>query len=125
MQVSDARRVAGPDAICGVSTHEVGQIAAAEAAGADYLGIGAVFATATKEIEIRGLGYVRAAASAAKRPFLAIGGITLANVRDVIRAGAPGVAVFSAIVASDDPRAATRAFKDAIAAALEESRSAR
>jgi len=117
MPPAEARRIVGPDALVGVSTHEPAQIAAAEADGADYLGIGAVFPTATKEIEVRGLEYVRVAARAASRPFLAIGGITLGNVRDVIRAGAPGVAVFSAVVASADPRAATRAFRDAIDAA--------
>jgi thiamine-phosphate pyrophosphorylase len=115
---AQARRIAGPDAVVGVSTHEPAEIAAAEAAGADYLGIGAVFLTATKDIEVRGLDYVRAAARTASRPFLAIGGITLDNVGEVIRAGAPGVAVFSAVVGSDDPRSVTRAFKDAIEAAL-------
>ncbi len=108
----------GPDVLVGVSTCEVSQIAAAERDGADYLGVGAVFPTGTKEVEVRGVDYVRAAADAATVPFLAIGGITLDNVAAVIGAGAPGVAVFSALVASRAPRAAARAMRDAIESAL-------
>lgn len=115
---ADARRVIGPDRLLGVSAYDLDELAAAEAAGADYTGVGAVYPTATKEIAVTGLDLVRAVSRAATRPFLAIGGIDLSNVRDVILAGAPGVAVFSAIVASKDPRAATREMKEIIASAL-------
>ena len=117
---TEARRIIGPDRVLGVSAYTVEEIRAAEAAGADYLGVGAVFPTATKEIEIRGLEIVREAARAASIHWLAIGGITQANVRDVILAGAPGIAVFSAIVAAENPRKATREMKERIERAIAE-----
>jgi len=103
-----ARRIIGPDAILGVSATNLCDLAAAERSGADYVGIGAVFPTATKDIEAKGLGLIEEAAHIATRPLLAIGGITAANAAAVIRAGADGVAVFSAVVSDADPRAATR-----------------
>lgn len=112
------RRLVGPDMAIGVSTTTLEEIPSAEA-WADYLGVGAVFTTTTKEdAKYPGLAYVREAARVARLPFVAIGGINPGNVASVIAAGAPGVAVSACVVKSDDPREATRALKEAIDAAL-------
>jgi thiamine-phosphate diphosphorylase len=115
-----ARRIMGPYAILGVSATNLCELTAAERSGADYVGIGAVFPTATKDIEAKGLEFVREAARIATRPLLAIGGINDSNVGAVILAGATGVAVFSAVVSADDPRSATRRLADTIDRALAE-----
>ena len=119
--MSVARDRLGPDAIVGrsVSTPEAAR--EAERAGADYLGVGAVYRTNTKdtresETEI-GLEAVRAVHEAVDLPFVGIGGITDANAGNVIEAGADGVAVVSAIAAADDPEAATRELREAVASA--------
>jgi thiamine-phosphate pyrophosphorylase len=120
MPLADARAVAGPDVLLGLSTHAPLQLDAAVAAGeADQLSVGPVWETPTKEGRpAAGLGYVEyAAAHARGRPWFAIGGIDLGNVREVIAAGASRVVVVRAIRDADDPHAAAAAFK----AALEES----
>lgn len=114
---ADARRIVGPGRLVGVSAENVSQLSAAEADGADYLGVGCVFETSTKAIAHQGLMFVREAARAATRPWIAIGGITHANIRSVIEAGAPGVAVCGAVLKDDDPRGATRRLMEAIAEA--------
>ncbi len=115
-----ARQLLGPRRILGVSTHSVEQARAALAAGADYIGFGPMFTTGTKATGYTprgaaGLGEVRAAVGGL--PILAIGGITLANVAQVIRAGATAPAVISAVVAAPDLAAAARAFVAAVRAA--------
>ena len=98
-----ARRMLGADAIIGVSAHNAEEALAAEAAGADYLGCGAVYPTGTKKdtsvIGVEGLQAIRAVT---KLPFVGIGGVTLANYRDVLNAGADGAAIVSAILSADD-----------------------
>ena len=87
----DARRIMGPAALIGVSTHDRSQLEAAILAGAGYLGVGPVFPSATKEFsepELAGLGYVRLAAETTSLPWFAIGGITEENVDRVLEAGA-------------------------------------
>ena len=119
MPVGDARRLAGADALVGLSTHSPDQLDAAVAAGeADQLSVGPVWETPTKEGRpAAGLDYVRHAARVAgDRPWFAIGGIDLGNVRDVIEAGASRVVVVRAIRDADDPRAAAAGLR----AALEE-----
>jgi thiamine-phosphate pyrophosphorylase len=119
MPVAEARRTAGADVLIGVSTHSRGQLDAALAAGeADQLSVGPVWETPTKEGRpAAGLDYVRYAARAAgDRPWFAIGGIDLGNVREVIEAGASRVVVVRAIRDAEDPRAAASALR----AALEE-----
>lgn len=107
-----ARRMLGTDAIIGVSAHNAEEALAAGAAGADYLGCGAVYATATKKdtsvIGTEGLKKIRAAT---KLPFVGIGGITLDNYLDVLNAGANGAAIVSAILNADDIAAAVKKFK--------------
>jgi len=96
--------------LLGVSTHSLEQAIAAEGEGADYIGVGPVFPTATKETGYRPLGLegLRMIRECVKIPILAIGGITEANAAEVIAAGADGVAVISAVMGAPDIRAAAR-----------------
>jgi thiamine-phosphate pyrophosphorylase len=110
----DARRVMGPAALIGVSTHDRSQLEAAILAGAGYLGVGPVFPSATKEFsepELAGLGYVRLAAETTSLPWFAIGGITEDNVDRVLEAGATRVAVSGAVLRSKSPRRAVARLK--------------
>ena len=94
--------------IIGLSTHTAGQIAAAAAEPVDYIAVGPVFATGTKDTgyEAVGLEMVRdAAARNGGRPVVAIGGITLERARSVLDAGAASVAVISDLLATGDPAA--------------------
>ena len=104
--------------ILGVSTHSVAQARAAQAAGADYVAVGSMFPTGTKaDFELVGPDLVRKLRPEIRVPLIGIGGITPGNVRGVIRAGADGVAVISAVCAAPDPVAATRALLHEIRAA--------
>ena len=118
MPAAAARKVLAPDQVLGISTHSVAQAAQAVADGADYIGVGPLFPTATKGYaEGVGLDYVRQAATTVDVPLVAIGGITVDTATNVIAAGAPGrigIAVCSAILGADDIEAATAAFKDAV-----------
>jgi thiamine-phosphate pyrophosphorylase len=111
-----ARRIAGKDMTIGVSVSTVDEALEAEADGADYLGVGPLFATKTKAdvLPATGLGVLRTIRRAVRIPLVGISGINAANAGDVIRAGADGVAVVSAIIASPDPGAAARALRSAI-----------
>ena len=106
----DVRRLLPAGAIVGVSTHDAAQLAAAARTGADYVAVGPVFPTSTKERPdpVVGLAFVRAARAALGRPLVAIGGITAATAASVAEAGADGLAVVSAVVAAGDPAAAYR-----------------
>ena len=114
-----ARRLLGPGRILGVSTHTREQAVAAQLAGADYIGFGPMFATGTKVTGYspRGLDALREVRRAVRLPILAIGGITLTNVAEVIAAGATAPAVISAIVAAPDVRAAAAGFRELVMAA--------
>jgi thiamine-phosphate pyrophosphorylase len=102
----------------GVSTHSVAQARAARDDGADYVAVGSMFATATKpDFELVGPALVRSLRADIRVPLVAIGGITHENVAEVIRAGADGVAVISAVCAAPDPTAATRRFLELIRSA--------
>ena len=92
-----ARRIIGLDRWLGVSTHNPEQLAQADLTSADYLAIGPVFATRTKANPdpVVGLAGVRRARELTRKPLVAIGGITRANARSVIEAGADAVAVIS------------------------------
>ena len=91
------RAIIGPDRWLGVSTHNPEQLREAELTSADYLAIGPVFATSSKEKPdpVVGLEGVRRARSLTRKPLVAIGGITRANAASVIEAGADSVAVIS------------------------------
>ncbi len=112
MRVDDVRRLVGPDRIVGLSIDNVEQIRRGDAEGADYLGVGPIYAQSTKADAAPPLGVVglRAARALTTKPIVAIGGITPDNAAAVLEAGAQGLAVVSAIVAADDPAAATRRF---------------
>lgn len=102
--VSEARQSLSPSQLLGVSTHDVKQLITACREGADYLGVGPVFESQTKDFsEFPGLDFVAEASEAADRPWFAIGGIGLSNIRQVIEAGATRVAVSSAIIAQKEP----------------------
>jgi thiamine-phosphate pyrophosphorylase len=108
--LESVRATVGDELIVGISTHSPEQIEAA--ATADYLGVGPVYATATKPgVEPVGLDLVRyAAAHAEAKPWFAIGGIDASNARLVFDAGASRIAVVRAIRDADDPRAAAAAL---------------
>jgi thiamine-phosphate pyrophosphorylase len=113
-----ARPLLRPGMLLGLSTHSVKQARAAQAAGADYVAVGAMFPTATKpDFELVGPDLVRKLRDEIRAPLIGIGGITPENVGDVIRAGAAGVSVISAVCAAADPERATRRFLEAIRAA--------
>lgn len=114
-----ARRVVGPDRLVGVSTATVEEAVPARDAGADYLGVGAIFSTATKfdAGAPTGPDLIRVIGAAVALPIVGIGGINRHNAAEVIAAGAAGVAVVSAVVAADDPEAAARDLRRRIDAA--------
>lgn len=97
-----ARTVIGADRILGVSTHNLEQLQEADAGPADYIAFGPVFATSSKRNPdpIVGLEGIRAARAATNKPLVAIGGITRANARSVIDAGADSVAVIADLLTS-------------------------
>jgi thiamine-phosphate pyrophosphorylase len=105
-----ARRIIGPDCWLGISTHNPEQIAEADKTDADYLAIGPVFVTSSKAKPdpVIGLKGVRRARELTSKPLVAIGGITRANARSVIDAGADSVAVISDLL--PDPRKSAEAF---------------
>jgi thiamine-phosphate pyrophosphorylase len=111
LSVDDARAIAGPAAIVGLSTHDRRQVDEALAGPATYVAVGPIFGTATKETgyTARGLELVRYAAGRGK-PIVAIGGITLERAALVVEAGASAVAVIGDLLIDGDPEARTRAF---------------
>ncbi len=94
------RKIIGPDRWLGVSTHNPEQLAEADKTSADYLAIGPVFATSSKENPdpVVGLEGVRRARALTRKPLVAIGGINRANALSVMEAGADSVAVISDLV---------------------------
>jgi thiamine-phosphate pyrophosphorylase len=123
MNPAEARRIMGPEAIIGLSTHSREQIEAAAGLPVDYISVGPIWETPTKEgRSATGLELIRTAAEIATVPWFAIGGINPGNVEEVIAAGAERVCVVRAIRDSDDPRATAGALFDAVdPAAREES----
>jgi thiamine-phosphate pyrophosphorylase len=112
----EARRVLGPDALVGLSTHSEEQLASSAPAPVDYVSVGPVWETPTKEGRPGvGLGLVEHAAAGAPHPFFAIGGIEPANAAEVVAAGARRLGVVRAIRDADDPAAAATALRDALA----------
>lgn len=113
-----ARRILGPDKLVGLSASHLHEVEEAEAAGADYIGFGSLYPTATKpDAEYAGLTMLRQARGLTSLPLVGIGGITLERVPEVLEAGADGVAVVSAIFGSDDPGRATQDLLNMVAKA--------
>ncbi len=120
LPLAAARRIAPPGFLIGISTHDENQIDAALAGGADYLGFGPCFATTTKDNPDPVVGLLRLAEAVGRAhehrvPLVAIGGITLARVPDVVAAGADAAAVISAVLTAPDIRGAARAVSAAFA----------
>ena len=106
-----ARKILGEDYIIGVSAHNPAEAKAALQSGADYLGCGAVFGTATKaDVKKLGTEGLEAICKAKGLPVVGIGGVTADNYREVRAAGADGAAIVSGILAQPDIRATVRAI---------------
>lgn len=104
LPVREVRRIVGPNRLVGVSTHTIEQARQAVLDGADYLGVGPVFPSGTKQFDqFAGLEFVRQAAAEIALPWFAIGGITPSNVSDVVAAGARRVAVSGVLCGAADP----------------------
>jgi thiamine-phosphate pyrophosphorylase len=115
MDPDEAREIVGPDAIIGLSTHSREQVEEAASRPVDYLSVGPIWETPTKEGRpATGLELIRAAKSIATPPWFAIGGIDPDNVERVIEAGAERICVVRAIRDAADPRAAASALFDAV-----------
>jgi thiamine-phosphate pyrophosphorylase len=113
---AEARARLGPDRILGLSITDPAQLAAVDPALVDYLGVGPIFATSTKPDAAPAMGLSGLAATRAGTalPIVAIGGVDATNAAAVIRAGADGVAVVSAICAAGDPLAAAASLLRAV-----------
>ena len=115
MDPAEARAILGPDAIVGLSTHSTEQIEAAANAPVDYISVGPIWETPTKEGRPpTGLELIRAASQIAPVPWFAIGGIDPSNVEQVRAAGAERICVVRAIRDAADPRVAAMALADAM-----------
>ncbi|TDQ41688.1 thiamine phosphate synthase [Aureibacillus halotolerans] len=104
--IEKARAELGPSKLIGISTHGIEQAMDAQRRGADYIGAGPIYDTQTKEDVVApvGLGYIKELVSAELRiPFVAIGGIKLHNLHEVIEAGASTVCMVSEIVGNERP----------------------
>ena len=109
MAVQAARSILGPDKIIGASAHNASEALAAVAAGADYLGCGAVFGSTTKaDAGLLSLNTLREIRAAARVPIVAIGGINRQNIARLAGSGVDGVALISALFAAPDKRAAAQ-----------------
>lgn len=117
LPVAEARKVIGPAQIVGRSNGSVAEAMDSQAQGADYLAVGAIFATSTMGKSGRnavGLELIAKVKDLAPQPVVAIGGINESNIREVVRAGADCVCVVSAVTFADDPKAATAALVEAV-----------
>jgi thiamine-phosphate pyrophosphorylase len=116
MPASDARDALGPDAIVGLSTHSEEQIAAAAGQPVDYISVGPIWETPTKEGRPAvGLDLIRHAVQHAPHPFFAIGGIDAGSAPQVVDAGAQRLCVVRAIRDAEDPTAAAEELRNAFA----------
>lgn len=104
LPLNHARKIMGPDKLIGISTHSREQVVVATAGGPDYLGFGPIFTPGSKldHDPVVGLQGLRAIRPLTALPIFAIGGITADRAEEVIRAGADGVAVISAILKAPD-----------------------
>jgi thiamine-phosphate pyrophosphorylase len=112
LPIHEARRIVGPAALIGVSTHDLEQVRRAVLEGASYLGVGPTFPSRTKDFLAHpGLDFVRQAFAETSLPTFALGGITPSNVGQVRAAGAHRIAVSHAVCAAEDPRKAAAALR--------------
>ncbi|MEQ1473120.1 MAG: thiamine phosphate synthase [Candidatus Acidiferrum sp.] len=114
LEVEQAREVIGAGKWVGVSTHNAEQFQSAAKTSADYLAVGPIFATSSKENPdpVVGLDFVRQTRALTDKPIVAIGGITLERAAEVLGAGADAVAVISDILLAENPGKRARQFVD-------------
>ncbi|MFZ0580912.1 MAG: thiamine phosphate synthase [Candidatus Acidiferrales bacterium] len=112
LPVADARKICPPQQWVGVSTHSLEQLRAADLTSADYIAVGPVFPTVTKENPdpVVGLEFLRAARKITRKPLVAIGGITVQSASEVFKAGADSVAVISDLATAPDPAQRAREY---------------
>lgn len=112
LPVEAARLLCGTPRWVGVSTHNLDQLRDADRTSADYIAVGPVFPTGTKEHPdpVVGLDFIRAARQMTRKPLVAIGGITVESAADVFRAGADSIAVVRDLLAAPDPARRAREF---------------
>jgi thiamine-phosphate pyrophosphorylase len=116
LPVEDARKICRPPLWVGVSTHNLNQLREADATSADYIAVGPIFPTSTKENPdpVVGLDLLRAARQLTRKPLVAIGGVTVESAADVFAAGADSVAVIKDLaLAGDDLRNRVRGYQAA------------
>lgn len=119
LDAADVRGLIGPDKILGVSAHSLDEALLAVKHGADYLGVGAAFATGSKtDVNVISHGIYREICSNVEIPVVAIGGIDADNIAELKGSGISGAAVISAVFAADDIEAAARKLKVKIAEAI-------
>jgi thiamine-phosphate pyrophosphorylase len=112
LPIMDARRVVGPDALVGVSTHNLEQLRQAVLDGANYVAAGPVFPSTTKNfVHYAGLDFVKTASQETSLPTFAIGGVNVDNIDSLVKAGARRAAVSQAICGAEDPRAAAQQLR--------------
>jgi thiamine-phosphate pyrophosphorylase len=116
LPVAAARAVLGPDRILGATARTAEAAQRAAAAGATYVGVGPCYPTTTKEVDAEPLGPrgLATVVRGAGIPVIAIAGVTVARVPELLAAGAYGVAVVGAVASAPDPTAATAEFLDAL-----------
>lgn len=116
LPASAARKVLGPQAIIGMSTHDRAQASAAASEPVDYVAFGPIFPTRSKANPdaVVGLDGLRAVRPLVGGPLIAIGGITRTNAGDVVAAGADGVAAISDLLGEPDLEAAARSYREAL-----------
>ena len=116
MPLPIARQILGHAKVIGATVRDLAQLKIAEEESADYVGLGPIFPTSTKELPVEpfGLSRVREVSRGAEIPVIGIAGITLENCRSVIEAGAYGLAVIGAVATADDPSGTVRMFHHAI-----------
>lgn len=110
-----SRRILGREKIIGVSTHSMEQFEEANEKDFDYMALGPIFETKTKDYSI-GTGGIENVLSIAKKPVFFIGGINLANIGDILKKGAKNIALIRGITEAEDVTARTREFKDSLRA---------
>ncbi len=102
MAIEEVRALIGDDKIIGVSTHSASQAKDAIKRGANYIGVGPIYKTTTKDTPPVGLEYLEWAVRNVTIPFVAIGGIKVHNIDKIVKAGAKHICLVSEIVSSDD-----------------------
>jgi len=116
LPMQEARKILGHRKLIGISTHSVQEAMAAEQAGADYIGLGPIYSTTTKQTRSPlGCVVIRQVTEKVKIPVFAIGGINRTNLREALMAGAAGISIVSAILTTPDITQATRDFLETIA----------